>query len=879
MQKTQIVKYSHFFVIRNPTRQMLPILYEFAANYTGMKYEYDPNLRKKKWMADKTYAIYVDGGYEFRFHLGQWIELIDVQFRNRVDPNAYEIVEMPIYEPATIDVEMRPGYDLYPQQVEAKEFALQNIRNGSRMPQLSMVTGSGKAMAYDSPIKIPGGWSTHGAVEAGTVVTAWDGTPSIVKGVYPQGKKPFYKLTFGDGRTTEAAGEHLWRVYTSDWGLKSKTRNTRNPRIIDTDEIARLNKINTYKGRIFIDLCDSEKCGPELNLPIDPYLLGLLIGDGALSNGQVRFCKDDGELHDYFRENIHESLEFLVRGGCETIIRARDRKVDPTHPLRDALKEFGLMGKRSWEKFIPEQYLDASHEQRLSLLCGLMDTDGYINIHSSMSYCTTSERLAKQVRFLVRSLGGIATISIKKNPTYTHNGEKRVGRWAYNVHIRHKRPSEFFRLKRKQDRANDENQYADRLKLLIRSVEYIGEKDCVCIEIDHPDHLYVTNDFIVTHNTVVASHIAAELKHRIGVVVLAGYVEKWITDLSTYLTLDKDEIGVVKGGKNLILASHWAETEEPPKAIVFSMDTMMTWFDLYEKDHNNPELDKYGCKPWELYQSLGIGLVIFDEMHQHLHKVYRTNTYLHAPGSVNLSATLIASDPMRRKVQNVMFPKTIRFEKIQMKKYITCHGCAYQIVDMANSGIRTSEFGNTSYSHNAFEESILKNKVLGKQYMDMLLKLIKEAYIDRRLEGDKCIVYVFRKSFAYELVKHLEKRYPELVIRTYVEGQPDENIKESDICLTTLGSGSTGHDVKGLRVAINTVSVDSPVANLQALGRLREFKSRDHDNDVHFYYLYCSSIPKHVDYHENKKVLYADRLKEYQNEFLTTLYPTDQRQH
>lgn len=521
MQKTQIVKYSHFFVIRNPTRQMMPILYEFAANYTSMKYEYDPNLRKKKWMADKTYAIYVDGGSEFRFHLGQWVELIDVQFRNRVDPNAYEIVEMPLYEPATIDVQMRPGFDLYPEQEEAKEFALQNIRSGSRMPQISIPTGGGK--------------------------------------------------------------------------------------------------------------------------------------------------------------------------------------------------------------------------------------------------------------------------------------------------------------------------------------------------------------------TVVASHVAAELKQRIGVVVLAGYVEKWITDLSTYLTLDKDEIGVIKGGKNLILASRWAETEEPPKALVFSMDTMMTWFDLYEKDRNNPELDKYGCKPWELYQSLGIGLVIFDEMHQHLHKVYRTNTYLHAPGSINLSATLIASDPMRRKVQNVMFPKTIRFEKIKMKKYITCHGCAYQIVDMANSGIRTSEFGNTSYSHNAFEESILKNKVLGRQYVDMILKLIEEAYIDRRLEGDKCIVYVFRKSFAYELVEHLEKRYPELVIRTYVEGQPDENIKESDICLTTLGSGSTGHDVKGLRVAINTVSIDSPVANLQALGRLREFKSRDHDNDVHFYYLYCSSIPKHVEYHENKKVLYADRLKEYQDKFLTTLYPTDQR--
>jgi hypothetical protein len=130
-----------------------------------------------------------------------------------------------------------------------------------------------------------------------------------------------------------------------------------------------------------------------------------------------------------------------------------------------------------------------------------MDTDGTVDTKGSCSFCTTSKVLAEDVRYIVRSLGGMASIGVKKEPKYTYKGEKRIGHCAYIVHIRFKVPSSLFTLTRKKLRAGDMNQYSATLKCRIESVEYVGEEETQCILIDHPDHLYITDDFIVTHNT------------------------------------------------------------------------------------------------------------------------------------------------------------------------------------------------------------------------------------------------------------------------------------------------------------------------------------------------------------------------------------------
>ena len=314
---------------------------------------------------------------------------------------------------------------------------------------LAAAAGGGKEQPLDASIKIPGGWTTMGEIKLGQLVTAKDGTATKVTGIFPQGKKEIFKITFSDGRTAECGKEHLWTIMRP-LGKDGMHRET-----VNLEQIMNYMEMPAIKDRIHIDLIDSEQ-SPDLELKIDPYLLGVILGDGSCSDGSLTVTTPD---------------QFIV----------------------DEIT--------SWEKHIPEVYLHASTEQRLSLLQGLMDTDGTIDTKSTCSYSSTSYTLAMGVVYLIRSLGGIASISLR-NPSYTHKGEKLKGRIAYQVNIRFKKPSDLFRLPKKKERANDDGQYCKNLRLRIEKIESVGFKEAQCILVEHPEHLYVTDSFVVTHNSI-----------------------------------------------------------------------------------------------------------------------------------------------------------------------------------------------------------------------------------------------------------------------------------------------------------------------------------------------------------------------------------------
>lgn len=376
-----------------------------------------------------------------------------------------------------------------------------------------------------------------------------------------------------------------------------------------------------------------------------------------------------------------------------------------------------------------------------------------------------------------------------------------------------------------------------------------------------------------TGKTLTAVVAAAALKKRIAVMVIAQYCEKWQSDLQEILDLDKSEICVIQGSDSLMRATNYPGSGlEFPKAFVISLNTMNRWYSLYEQSKQNPLLEAYACMPYDFYEHLGIGTVINDEVHQHPHAVYRAYTYTHVPKTISLSATLLTTDQVLQRVQGMMFPRFVRYDNIKMKQYITVHACSYQIVDFAQSKVQTTEWGQKTYSHTAFEKSIMRNKLLLRRYVDMILNLAEDAWYNIKIDGDKLLVYVATKKLA-EIVKDAAlQRWPHLDCRTFLQGDSDANMKEPDIRVTTVISGSTAHDVPGLRVTIMTNSIDSPNSNVQALGRLREIKHRDHDTDVHFYYLYCSSIPKHVEYHRNKVELLKSRAKEQKERLLGGLF-------
>lgn len=352
--------------------------------------------------------------------------------------------------------------------------------------------GTGKASRLGAFIKTPGGWSTMGQMKVGTEITTPKGGVTKVTGVFPQGLVDIYRMTFADGRFTEVCGDHLWKVHLRNeqkkgyWLIKS------------TKEI--MNSTSFLSERAYIPLTESENI-PDISLPVDPYILGVILGDGCITDGgSIKITHPDT----FIKDKVANRLDFTMRigdmqPGIDYSLIGRPRGYNTI--VRE-LRTLGLMGKNHYTKFVPEMYLMASHCQRVDLLNGLLDTDGTTDKSGSASFCSTSFKLAEAVQYLVRSIGGIANISIK-NPVYTYLGIKHKGRIAYQVNIRHKYPEELFTLPKKKERVSNTNQYAETLKLRIDKIEYIGKHEAQCISVADEDHLYITDGFIVTHNTIM----------------------------------------------------------------------------------------------------------------------------------------------------------------------------------------------------------------------------------------------------------------------------------------------------------------------------------------------------------------------------------------
>lgn len=865
--QTTIHIYSHHFVVKHPNRQIIPVLYGIAADYTRFSMQWCHRRKKNVWSPEKTYGICVGELEEFRFHIGQYVHIEEQFRRGNLKREDYVFIHHDVPEGDDVELKVREGWVLREDQSNASNFIL-NSPKGERTPLLSMPTGSGKAIALETPIKVPGGWKPMGAVHLGDYVTAWDGTPSLVIGEYPQPSNAIYRITFGDGRSTECCIDHLWYIHASDQHYKS--------RVVSTKEIARLLTMNTYKGRLFIDLPLSED-GPDIALSVDPYILGTILGDGSISHKGVSVAKPDKELFDNIRKRLPKSMR--IGKGRSTISRGliKRKGIKQKNPIVEALNDHDLQGKRSWEKHIPEIYLHGSRQQRLDLVRGLLDTDGTVDKdNGTVSFTSTSKQLAESFQYLIRSLGGLAKMT-SRFTFYTYKDEKKRGREAYTVFVRYKKPSELFLLSRKGIRTKDDGQYTHRLKLKIVSVEYSRHAVSKCIAIDHPDKLYVINDFIVTHNTVTSLVTASKIGKRLAVFVLGRYMDKWVDDIQKTYDISKKEICVIRGNSSLLDASHWvsggslSDRNELPKVFIISINTISVWAKHYCDNPHDPTLEAYGCQLYEFINELGIGTVIFDEVHQHLYAVYRILCFMNVDWAISLSATLLSKDMIIDRVQHAMFPRHARFEEIKMEKYINCYACSYQVQHFANARIQIADYGSTRYSHTAFETSLLKHKTIGKQYIDMIVKLVRDTYHDRYMKDDKCIVFVAMANTAAEVkqaIKHddLLKSYD---TRTYLESDPYENAMEPDIIVSTVLSAGTALDIPNLRVAIMTISVDSPVSNLQTLGRLRKLK----DRDVHFYYLFCGSIPKHVEYHQNKVELFKNRVACHKTLLLPPLRP------
>ena len=352
----------------------------------------------------------------------------------------------------------------------------------------------GKAQPLGSRILMAdGSWRTMGDIRFGDALASVDGAPSVVTGVYPQGEREVFRVTLSDGRSTLACAEHLWTADCSKWGDRRRT--------VSTADLARMLQSDRYHRRISLPLVSGE-FGCDDALPLDPWLLGALLGNGGMSGNSVKFSTADAAT--LFRVQKVVGSDRVRHAGGDYDYRLIANDCASEHNVALALLNLGLKGTHSHDKFVPPVYLRASRASRLAVLQGLLDTDGWVETFGAVRIALASWQLADDVQTLVRSLGGLCTISVKQ-PTFTHKGEKRAGLPSYVCNISHPDRASLMTLARKRRRCAEGMRF--RAPTIV-SVEAVGVEPVQCIAVSHPDHLYVTDDYIVTHNTALALNIA-----------------------------------------------------------------------------------------------------------------------------------------------------------------------------------------------------------------------------------------------------------------------------------------------------------------------------------------------------------------------------------
>lgn len=370
--------------------------------------------------------------------------------------------------------------------------------------------GGGKGGRPDDHVLTPFGWRKYRDLRVGDAVCAVDGTVTRVIGIYPRGVQPTYRLTWSDGATTVVDADHIWRGWWTGKTRKIGNDPTGGEASIGnwiTTEIAERAATGTA-GRFAIPVMEpcafnvaGEKKGRNrfIKRSIPPYVLGALLGDGSMTANQVSWAKPDEQIVDLVKAALSRA------GMGDDVVSRRESEgkcpcfgISTRTGVREHLADLGLMGLQSEQKFIPRIYLLASIDERWELLRGLMDTDGWSEEDGDCYFASSSMRLVDDVTHLARSLGAIVSRR-EKNPTFTYLGDKRNGLPSVTLRIKMQRPDRMFHLERKAERCRDV-EYRSMGRYLERIERHV-DQDTICIRVRHPSSLYVTDDFVVTHNT------------------------------------------------------------------------------------------------------------------------------------------------------------------------------------------------------------------------------------------------------------------------------------------------------------------------------------------------------------------------------------------
>lgn len=475
---------------------------------------------------------------------------------------------------------------------------------------------------------------------------------------------------------------------------------------------------------------------------------------------------------------------------------------------------------------IPDVFLHGPVSVRETLLDYFFAMYRNSNITREFDYLNF--QLASDIVELARSLGYMAYITEKKSNGYL--------RTVWNVTLRY--PKEPW--------------------IRIKSVNRAKHEPMQCISLDSEDSLYITDDYVVTHNTFCGLKGGELIGERLIVQVLGRYFDKWVSDVAEAYNLDPDRVVAIRGASKL--KTFLDLYHQDPEAMSFdvliitskTMQAYMVEYELTEFKH----LPRGICRPEDIYESLGIGYRIIDEVHQHFHNNYKTDLYSHLPKSLYLSATMVPDDPFIKEMFNVAYPPKLRMDGGKLICYTNVTSIDYHLA--TRDPVKYLGPQGT-YNQIVYEEWIMKDAKRLKGYLKLITDVYHQEFINKRKPGQKALIFAGSVEMCTIIVNHLKLTYTDLTIAKYTAEDDYDALMDSDTSVSTLGSSGTAVDIINLSVCIMTTAVSGSAANIQAVGRLRELKNYVPDKP-HFLYFTCMDIPKHIEYKNKKKEILQGRV-------------------
>lgn len=462
-------------------------------------------------------------------------------------------------------------------------------------------TNSGKAQPLWSKVLTPSGWKKMGNIQIGDVVVGQNNDNGRVVEIFPQGVKDYYRITFNDGTYAECCDDHLWNVLDSDRRQRS------NPNYGEYLTLTTKELRTTLDRRYSVDISEPI----EFDVPfdeeneLDGYLLGVILGDGGLRDGSVTISNESDEMWKKIEQIIskYHCIHSPNRKSNDSIIGEEYGE----NFVRDKLVEYGLMNKKSIDKFIPKHYLTAPVHVRKALLAGLVDTDGYAPKPSGAvwEFDTASEQLAFDFAELARSLGVRVKVNERKPSFYIKDGVRIEARGSRHLVCR----SIFnpFTLSVKAERyhydTTPKNGVATKRHCkMIESIELVGQTECQCIMLDNKSHTYITDDYILTHNTWVLTKMM-EASQKNGFPVLFYSPEMQGSFLATRFDTWRIHFPNSQLHQGKYDEQYWNYLEDLSKQETSA-------YILEDKDMTEGEVNVRGLE--NLVRALGIKLLIID---------------------------------------------------------------------------------------------------------------------------------------------------------------------------------------------------------------------------------------------------------------------------